>query len=193
MLRVLPAIRPRFWGLLLACLLILAGGARAASGEESESAAREVKAAYLYKFLGYVEWPPSVLPQPDAPFVIAVAGADAIADTLTRMVAGRSVAGRAITVRRLRPGEGLDGVHLLYIGTVERARQAQLLAQAQQRPILTVTDNGGGSAPSGIIDFRLVDNRVRFEVSLGAAERNGLKLSARLLSVALAVHPGGAQ
>jgi hypothetical protein len=88
----------------------------------------------------------------------------------------------------LRPDEPLTGLHLLYVGPGDGARQARLLKQAQQLPILTVTD--AGSAAGGIVRFRVVDNRVRFEIALDAAQRSGLQLSSRLLSVALTVRTG---
>jgi hypothetical protein len=181
---------------LMLCVMLHAGAAvsdgnPARNEAEADNVVRAVKAAYLYKFLGYVEWPPAQLAPPGAPFVIGVAGNDDLADELERVVAGRVVNGRNLVVRRIRPDEPLTGVHLLYIGTSDSARQQRLLKLAQQRPILTVTD----SEPTGagaIINFKTVDNRVRFEVTLGAAEKSGLQLSSRLLSVALKVQPGGA-
>lgn len=189
-LRVRPIL------LLQALVLCIALHAAAAAPGNGATAASEpadvelsVKAAYLYKFLGYVEWPPAQFPGPDAPFVIGVAGNDRLASELERIAAGRSVKDRRIAVRRVRPDDPLTGLHLLYVGPGDGARQPRLLKLAQQRPILTVTDAGTAAVP-GIINFRVVDNRVRFEVALGNAQRSGLQLSSRLLSVALAVQTG---
>lgn len=190
------ALRLRPVLLLQALVLCIVLHAAAAAPDNDPTAAPEpaavelaVKAAYLYKFLGYVEWPPAQFPRPDAPFVIGVAGNDRLAGELERIAAGRSVKDRRIAVRRVRPDDPLTGLHLLYVGPDDSARQAHLLKLAQQRPILTVTDAGAAPVP-GIINFRVVDNRVRFEVALGAAQRSGLQLSSRLLSVALAVQTG---
>jgi hypothetical protein len=190
------ALRVRPILLLQALVLCMALHAAAAAPDNDATAVPEstnvelaVKAAYLYKFLGYVEWPPAQFPRPDAPFVIGIAGNERLAGELERIATGRSVKGRRIAVRRMRTDEPLTGLHLLYVGPGDSARQAHLLKLAQQRPILTVTDAGNAGEP-GIINFRVVDNRVRFEVALGAAQRSGLQLSSRLLSVALAVQTG---
>jgi hypothetical protein len=190
------ALRVRPILLLQALVLCIVLHAAAATPDNGVTAAPEstdvglaVKAAYLYKFLGYVEWPPAQFPKTDAPFVIGIAGNDPLAGELERITAGRRVKDRRIAVRRVRPDDPLTGLHLLYVGPGDSARAAHLLKLAQQRPILTVTDADAVTMP-GIINFRVVDNRVRFEVALGAAQRSGLQLSSRLLSVALAVQAG---
>jgi hypothetical protein len=162
------------------------------AAQESGAAAieRDVKAAFLYKFLGYIEWPPASFSRADSPFVIGVIDADDIAEELSRVIAGRSVNNRAVTVRRLTSAEQITGIHLLFIGRTESAREPQLLRIAQKQPILTVTETDGALAIGSVINFRLIDGRVRFEVSLAAAERNELKLSSRLLSVAVSVQGG---
>jgi hypothetical protein len=178
---------------LVLCIALQAASAiadnGAAAASESTDVELAVKAAYLYKFLGYVEWPPAQLPGPGAPFVIGVAGNEQLADELEHITAGRNVKDRRIAVRRVRPDEPLNGLHLLYVGPDDSTRQVRLLKLAQQRPILTVTDAGTAAAPA-IIHFRIVDNRVRFEVALDAVQHSGLRLSSRLLSVALTVQNG---
>lgn len=176
---------------LIFCIGLLGVAAPAAAIEGGDATlARNIKAAYLYKFLAYVDWPPAAFPQTDAPYVIGVVGDEAVAGELVRISAGRTVNNRRLVVRQLKPGDPLTGIHMLYIGAGDAARQAQMLKQAQQKPVLTVTD-GGDEAPSGsVINFRMIDARIRFDVYLVAAERNDLKLSSRLLSVAHTVHSG---
>jgi hypothetical protein len=190
----LAVVKPRallLLQMLMLCITLHASAAAPESDPAQDQAAtgnveRVVKAAYLYKFLGYVEWPPAQIAPAGVPFVIGVAGNDALAGELERLAAGRVVKGRKLLVRRMRPDEPVSGLHLLYIGSAENMRQQRLLKLAQQHPILTVTDSEPGST-GAIINFKTVDNRVRFEVALGAAERSGLQLSSRLLSVALKV------
>ncbi|MDB5824344.1 MAG: hypothetical protein JWR21_3048 [Herminiimonas sp.] len=148
---------------------------------------RSVKAAYLYKFLSYVEWPPAALNQPGSPFVIGIAGADAVASELMTLANGRTVDNRPVMVKPLNFGESFAGVHILFIGQQEAPRQKQWLVQAARRPVLTVTESNGGLQDGSCINFRQVEGRIRFEISLAAAEGNALKLSSRLLSVALDV------
>jgi len=145
-----------------------------------------VKAAYLYKFLAYVDWPPSTFPGGDAPHVIGVMGADAVHAELRQLVASRPAQGRPLVVRRLAAGDPLEGLHVLYVG--RGARAAQVAPTLAGRPVLMVTDAPGGLADGGALNFLIVEGRVRFEAAPAAAERGGLKLSARLLAVAERVH-----
>jgi hypothetical protein len=153
---------------------------------QTERVAQEdqVKAAYLYKFLGLVDWPPSAFEGQQTPFVIGVSGAEGLADELTTMVANRSTNGRSIVTRKISPGMSLAGVHVLFIGRQPAARAASLVAAAKELPVLVVTDSDDVFAVGGAINFVLVDNKVRFDVSLRAHESSGVKISSRLLGVA---------
>jgi hypothetical protein len=189
-----PRPRQRFGAALLAFLLgaaalapavpVVAAGAHIAASEEL------VQAAYLHKFLNYADWPPSAFPQADTPYVIGVAGDDAVADELARIAAGRSVNNRGVIVKRLLPGDTVNNLHMLYVGRNERARLGQWLRQAKGRAILTVSAADGALEQGSIINFRTVDERVRFEVSVDMAEQSGLRLNSRLFSVATNVVKG---
>jgi hypothetical protein len=196
-----PSPRPRqrrraASALLVFCLGVagLAPVAATYAADAPVTASEEkVQAAYLHKFLNYAEWPPASFPQADTPYVIGIAGDDAVADELARIAAGRSVNNRGVIVKRLLPGDSfnaLSNLHLLYIGRGERARQAQWLRMAKGRPVLTVTSAEGGLEQGSIINFRTVDERVRFELSQDAAEQSGLRLNSRLFSVATNVVKG---
>jgi hypothetical protein len=173
----------------MAALILLALGAVCASivaAEDSPQVLEQrVKAAFLFKFGGYVEWPDGVFSGKDAPLVIGVTGADALAEELSQVVAGRTMNGRQVSIRRITGGESLANLHVLFVGRSEIGRLSELAAQA--RPILTVTDLEKGLAQGSIINFVVVDKRVRFEVALDAAKRRGLKIGAPLLSVAMRV------
>lgn len=149
---------------------------------------RRVKAAFLYKFLGYAEFPPGAFDGAGAPLVIGVVGADDIAAELTRIVAGRSVGGRPIVVRVLREQDLAQPAHLLFVAGPDEARSARLLRASPA--LLTVTECDGGLVAGGVINFTIVDERVRFDVALDAAEKKNVKLSSRLLVVANRVQKG---
>ena len=157
---------------------------------ESEDLEHSVKAAFLYKFASYVEWPANAFPKADAPIAIAVTGSDVIAAELGRLVASRTAQGRSIVVKRLTPGDPLAGVHILFVGPGDAERLAQWARDAQAHSTLLVTDSRRALERGSTINFVLVDRRVRFEISLDAAEKSSLKLSSRLLAVAQRVHPG---
>jgi hypothetical protein len=149
-----------------------------------------VKAAYLYRFAEYVEWPDGAFARRDTPVTIGVLGSESLADELTQAVVGRMVNDRPVTVKRLKASEPLAGVHVLFIGKAERARLNQLAQGAQPHSILTVTESEGALAQGSVINFIVADRRVRFEISLDSAEKSKLKLSSRLLAVAQQVRPG---
>jgi hypothetical protein len=154
-----------------------------AQGGSPAALQTQIMAASLFRFLAYVEWPPEALPS-GAPFVIGVIGADGIADELTAVVAARTVDDRAVRVRRLNPGEPRDGLHALFIGA---AGTGLLHRRGKRPPVLIVTDSEGALDHGSMINFRIVDDRVRFEVALEPLEEAGLKVSSRMLGVALHV------
>lgn len=143
----------------------------------------QVKAAYLYKFAGFVDWPAGAFVRPDSPLLIGVAGNDELAAQLEQLSAGRSVGSHPLAVRRLRRGDSAAGLHVLYIGGPERWNE--LLASARGLPLLTVSD--GPEVAGNMIRFLVIDDHLRFEVALGQVAPSGLRISARLLAAAVRV------
>ncbi|HZX28400.1 MAG TPA: YfiR family protein [Telluria sp.] len=162
----------------------------AAAAEEGDAGQveREVKAAYLYKFGGYVQWPESAFRTPDAPLRIGIIAADRLSADLARAVIGRSVNGRPVSVQRLPADEPVPGeINLLFIGRdLGEQQRVRILAGLRGRPVLTVTEAGAGGW-GGIINFVVVDGRVRFEIAPRLAGAGSLAISARLLAAAYKV------
>ena len=157
------------------------GDAQQSSPQASE---RAIKAAFLYKFAEYVDWP-SISTRPrDTPFTIGVLGSGPLADDLLRMTADRTVDDRPIRVRRLAPNDSVDDLQVLFIAGERQDALGELLTPVKGQPILTVTESEGALAEGSIINFTVMGERVRFEVSLGAAQDSRLRLSSRLLAVA---------
>ncbi|UGQ45791.1 YfiR family protein [Massilia endophytica] len=152
---------------------------------------RQVKAAYLYKFSGFIEWPEGSFARPDSPLVIGIAGDDALAEQLERTVAGRSINGRPVQVQRLKKGEPRAPLHILFLGA-DRAVAQDMLAQYKGQPVLTVSDREEVFGMGSVINFVVAEERLRFEVSLKAAASAGLRVSARMLAVAYRVQQEGA-
>lgn len=172
---------------LLTVLLVaggLAGAAAPARGSDAPPVtARSIKAAFLYKFAGYVEWPDAA-DSGGSPLTIGVLGSEEMAEELARITAGRTVHERPVRVRRVGDGESLAGLQILYVGAAEAQGLVESVSPARGLPILVVTDSPGALATGSIINFTLEHDRVRFEVSLPAAEQSRLRLSSRLLAVA---------
>lgn len=181
------------WTLLCAAALCAEPGllppARAENAATSPALERRVKAAFLYKFLGYADFPAGSFQDAGSPVVIGVTGADDLAAELSRVVGGRTVNNRPIVVRVLREHEVGAPVHLLFVGGMDTGRVGRMV-RAAGNALLVVTECDGGLQQGSAINFRIVDERVRFDVALDAAERNGIKLSSRLLTVANRVQKG---
>jgi hypothetical protein len=170
----------------LACILVLAlmpCVARPVLADEPGALEQRVKAAFLYKFGSYVDWPESVFPSPETPLRIGVCGADSLASGLAQLVVGRTAQGRRVVVIRLKPTDDLGSVHILFVGRAVVAELPAMMRTLSHTPVLVVSESEGGLAQGAVINFLLVEGRVRFEMP-GAAERHGLKLSSRLLAVA---------
>jgi hypothetical protein len=144
----------------------------------------QVKAAFLYKFGDFVEWPPAALAHSDGPFTIGILGADDIAAELERVVVNRTVHGRPVSVRRVRQGEALAGLHMLFVGRSEAPRLNEIMAATKGYSVLTITESENALASGSMINFIAVEDKIRFDIALAPAERGQLKISSRLLAVA---------
>jgi hypothetical protein len=166
----------------LGLIALLAGAALASAQPASPARESAVKAAFLYKFAAFVEWPPGTFQRPDQLLVIGVSGDDEIADDLEQLVAGRSDQ-RPVTVRRLHDEAATSGVHGLFVARRREARLREVL-DADKGPVLLVTEQPGALRRGSVLNFSAEGGRVRFGASLTSAEARNLKLSARLLAVA---------
>ncbi|MEW7849854.1 YfiR family protein [Massilia aurea] len=183
-----PQRRKACRALMLPLLAGIGLSAHAAGADVAPALERRVKAAFLYKFLGYADFAVGSFADATTPVSVGVIGADDIAAELTRIAAGRLVGGRAIAVRALREQDLAQPLHVLFVAGQDDARAARLLRAANA--MLTVTECDGGLQSGSVINFTIVDERVRFDVSLDAAEKKNVKLSSRLLTVANRVQKG---
>jgi hypothetical protein len=154
-----------------------------AADDDAERIARRAKTALLYRFISYIEWPPPAHPQPGAPFIVGIVGEQALAEELESYVIGRTLYNRPIVVRQLRGAGTARDVHALFIGRSESA-QLPVAVRAGGHALL-VTDWPGALGQGSIINFVIVEDQVRFEISLEAAQQRQLNVSSRLLAVAI--------
>lgn len=174
---------------VLTCLAVWLACATNALADTSEVVEYQVKAAFLYKFGTYVDWPAQAFALPDSPVIIGVMGADAVADEVAQISSGRTIKGRPVSVKKIGRGGPVNAVHVLFIARLNGAALADALATTKGQPILVVTE-AEAQASSGVINFVVTGDKVRFDIDLPSAELNNLKLSARLLSVARKVIGG---
>lgn len=142
-----------------------------------------VKASYLYKFAPFVQWPASAIGGPTSPFAICVVGDDPFGPVLDRAVAGQRVEGRPIVIHRLDKADRQSPCQVMYIGGPS-SRVKDVLQTMHGAPVLTVTD---GPVAPGIVDFATEGGKVRFRIDDQTAAEDGLTISSKLLSLAVAV------
>ncbi len=147
--------------------------------------AAAVKAAYLYRFAGYIDWPQ--VDSPPGEFTIVVVRAHDIASQLQTLSRGRQINGKPIRVQESSSPQDIPSAQMAYIAPDPRLDMRPLIKSLESRHIVVVTDQSEGLDDGALINFVMVDQRVRFEVSLTAARRGGFGISSELLSVAARV------
>jgi hypothetical protein len=148
----------------------------------------DIKAAYLYNFTKFVEWPPLAFQRTTDPLIICLAADPAFARAVDRIIAGEAIAGRPLRVV-LADTDNLPRCQVLFVGRSMQERVPRLLAAAEKAPILTVSDSPRFLQDGGMIVFVIEGTRVRFDINLRLAEAAGLRVSSKLLRVAREVVP----
>lgn len=173
-------------GLIALLALLALPLTRPAVAQQAPEAA--VKAAYLINFLNYVEWIDDHHRAPGMPMVIGIVGAEEVLHELRLMTADRTVRSHPLQVRRVANDDLHEPLHLLYVGSPP-SLASPLIARLRGRAVLVVCEGAQALEVGAMLAFVPVNGRIRFEAAPLAAERAGLKLSARLLSVAERVFP----
>jgi len=175
---------PRILQAVVIALLFVVEARAQPAPADARTAESEIKAAFISKFGNYVEWPTSGKTAAQTPFVIGALTDDAGARELAKAAAGRTVDGRPIVVRKLARGDRLDDIAILFVARTNSGALAEMLAALKGRPVLTITESDEAIAAGSMVNFVVVDDRVRFDIGLQAAEQSSLKISGRLLALA---------
>ncbi len=181
-------MRGRLFGhlavVLVAAHLALVGFAACAGQSLSEY---QVKAAYLFNFLKFVEWPDDPVPDSQGKWVIGFVGDTPIGGELARLVEGKIVLGRELVVKKFRSTDNLRACNILFISDSEKKRVPLILAALRGSSVMTVGDMDNFIESGGMIQLDVEDTRVRVTIDVGATERAHLKVSSKLLALARAV------
>ncbi len=178
--------RPRFAAMLLAVLVGFAGACLLA-GQASTSSEYQVKAAFLFHFAQFVDWPPEAFKDADDPLTYCTIGEDPFGGALDQSLRGKTVGGRQLRIQHFKQPQEIRGCHILFIAAGEQRRLGAAMASVSGHPVLTVGESDHFVREGGIIGFCLQDNKIRFEINLEAAEKANLKISAKLLALAKTV------
>ncbi len=184
MLRTGKAIKS--FAAAIMCLAVLMLGATGAQTEAASQPAREylIKAAFLYNFAKFTQWPAGSFADGSTPLSICVLGEDPF-DSALDSLNGREIRGHPVTIQRVATVEAGATCHLLFISGSEEAGLSTILDSVADRPVLTIADFPNFARDGGIINLKTnKDQKVRFEINVGIAKRAGLKLSSKLLNLA---------
>jgi hypothetical protein len=158
-----------------------------AQDEDADEASREyrIKAAYLYQFGRYIEWPPKSFPAADSPFIIGVMKQDPILPDLEQIAKLKKIQNRTIRILKFTGVSDVQTCHILYLSkTVAAETQSELIRKMARTGTLVVGDDPTTLEVGGVMQFVVEDNKIRIVISQKAAKREGLTISAKLLQVA---------
>jgi hypothetical protein len=171
----------------LALALFAASFPGAGSAQEGSDLEYRVKAAFLYNFSKFVDWPVGVFDGTQAPLVIGILGEDPFGPILDQTVAGKTIGSRPFAIQRGLQLDELQNVHVLFISRSETQRLAELFGALQGRNVLTVSEIEEFAQRGGIISFLMEQSKVRFQINPAAADGAGLRISSKLLRLAQVV------
>jgi hypothetical protein len=170
------------------CVAFFFAGLTASLAQDSVSKEYQIKAAYLYNFAKFVEWPADCFTNAQSPLVIGVFGQNPFGDELKTIAKDHKINGRDIVIKPVVTTAEAAGVHLMFLGATEDDHVAGMLAALKNSSVLTVGESEKFTAAGGMINFVREADKVRFEINASAAEQRGLKISAQLLKLAKAIH-----
>ena len=177
-------MKSRLLRFLLLLLLLVIPAASTSLGQGAPSRENQVKAAFIYNFAQFVEWPDDAFPGNGAPFVIGILGDGALHATLEQALKGKTAGGREFAVRNYRTVADIQRCHILFVGAAEQGRAGEVIQRVARQGTLTVGDFDGFTAQAGVVRFLTEDNKLRFEVNVEAANDEHLRVSSKLLKLA---------
>jgi len=171
----------------IASCVLLSGFYLRAQAQQPKANEFQVKAAYLYNFGRFVEWPDQSTPGKSDAFEICVLGADPFGPTLDATLSRETIAGKSVTAKRISKPQEIDSCRILFISSSEQGHLKEVLMALDKASVLTVSDIPRFSERGGMIGFILDGDRIRFDVNLASAQDARLTLSSELLKVAMNV------
>jgi len=142
----------------------------------------KVKAAFVFNFAKFIQWPTEAFKTPADPLMICVLGQEQMANSLQEAVSGKAIDGRPLVVRQVTIGQISNVCSILFVGSSAMKRFRSSLKESAG--LLTVGETPGFATEGGVICFKLEDGKIRFEINVAAAEHQQLHISSKLLSLA---------
>jgi len=180
----------RYWLAPVVFCVLAATSLNGAPASPSPTSALEyqVKAAFVYNFAKFVEWPGDAGATDAATLIIGVIGEDPFGQTLDDTVRGKTVGGRALAIKRFTSIDDLEPCQVLFVSASLSRHLPEILSRIQGSPTLTISEEDRFAQDGGMVRLVTEDNKIRFEINVDAAERAGLRISSKLLALAQIVH-----
>jgi hypothetical protein len=171
-----------FLSLSLIWLLLAGGNGRA---QDSQPTEYQIKAAFIFNFAKFVEWPPAAFAGAASPIVIGILGENPFHDDLERTIRNKTVDGHPLVIKELRSPAEATNCHILFISTSEKKRLPDILKGLKGNCVLTVGEMDHFTENGGMINIVLKEKKIRFQINNDEATKAGLKISSKLMSLAL--------
>jgi hypothetical protein len=171
--------------LFLLSLLLLRVGSLVDAQEDSQPSEYQIKAAFIFNFAKFVEWPAAAFAKASSPIVVGVLGENPFQDALEKTIKNKTVDEHPVIIMQYRAAADATNCHILFISNSEKARLPQILKQLKGSSVLTVGEMPGFTETGGIINFVLEGTKVRFQINNNAANSAGLKISSKLLKLSV--------
>lgn len=153
--------------------------------QEAQPSEYQLKAAFIYNFAQFVEWPPAAFAEATSPLVIGVLGESPFGGALEQTVRGKALQAHPLIIKAFRsPAEATNNCHVLFISASEKRRLGEIVAGLRGTSVLTVGETEGFIEAGGMINFIQHGKKIRFQINNQAAKSAGLKVSSKLLSLA---------
>jgi hypothetical protein len=171
---------------LILCGLIMLCGFKVPA-QDVAATEYQIKAAFIYNFAKFVEWPPETFATPTSPIIIGVLGDNVFGDDLEQTINHKVLNNRPLQFKKCDSVSAATNCHILFISASEKRRFPKIMEGLRGTSVLTVSETPEFIGAGGMINFMLEANKIRFQINDEAAKKSGLKISSKLLS--LAVHP----
>lgn len=172
-------------------LVALVSGERAQAQASSDEA--QVKAAFVYNFLKFVDWPVEAFHGAQDPVVVGIVGEGDVADATERFLAAKQVGARPVVVRRLSWDQPLAGIQAVFIAEPDAKRLRHVLDAAAAASVLSIGEGEEFATRGGVIGLLIEGSKVRFDIDTGAAQAAGLHVSSKLLALTRVVRSSAAR
>jgi hypothetical protein len=177
----------------VAVLMVALGTVAIAAFAQGPADEAQVKAAFMYNFLKFVDWPADAFNGPRDSLIVGILGSGPTADAAARFLNGKSVHGRAVVIRRLKDDGPRPTIHALFIGNADTSRTRAVLDAVANAAVLSIGESTDFAEDGGVIGLLVEKQKVRFEINTDAAAGAGLKVSSKLLALARIVRSGGGE